>query len=153
VHVARTGDTLVGTETLPRLSFQFATGPAHVAAVTRLGFDLDRIHVDPAQLADPGPALRFPANPEIGWRQDTLIGDFRFVRELRGIENLRQTGKRHEAWAFAESTWWNDELVGTGETWMGRHGLVRHRAEMQGFVPSASSNPTPGTLRREIRAL
>lgn len=153
VQVARTGDTLVGETLVPRLLFQFDAGQAPIAAATRLGFNPSRIAFDTAQMPEPGPILPFPEFPEAGWRFDTTIGELRFVRALRGIETLKQAGARHECWAFAESTYWNDGLIAAGVSWMGARGLVRHDTEWTGFAPSGAAAGPVGVLRREIRAL
>ncbi len=152
VQVKHQGASVAGTDTIPLLAFHFAAGPSHAGAVTRNGFDPRRVAFDTSAIVDPGPALPFPEIPAPGWRHDTIIGELRFVRALRGAETLRQSGKDHRVWAFAESTWWNHELVATASTWMGLHGLVRHRSEWPQYGASVANDGATGTLVREIRA-
>ncbi len=147
----RTADTVIAGDTLLRVSLSPAahSAPAPVAALARLGFRPGRFLPDSAAIPDPGPDLPFPEIPVAGWRLDTLVGDIRFVRVLRGAETVKLSGKRHECWAFAESTWVGPSLLGSGSSWMGRTGLVRHRSEWAGLA--LSSGPS-GTLYREITA-
>jgi hypothetical protein len=132
------------------IGLPFLSGnPAPAAALARLGIRPGRTYFDSSAIPDPGPNLRFPETPVVGWRLDTTSGDLRFVRRLARVETINMAGKRQQCWAFAESTYWGGNLLGTGTTWMGRTGLVRHRSEWSGFVPSPS---TAGTLFREITA-
>ena len=146
------GDTLIDGSLLPSLSITALSyaGPAPAAVVTRLGLRPNQVALDTLAVPDPGPSLRFPVTPALGWRLDTLSGDLRFVRVLDDIETLNLLGKRQECWAFAESTFQSDgTLLGTGTTWMGPTGLVRHRSEWRDFSPTTAS---AGSLFREITA-
>jgi hypothetical protein len=159
LRLSHTGDTVV--DGLARPVFKLfrisgatpvpysANGPAPAAVLTRLGFRPDQVGFDGAGIPDPGPSLPFPATPVLGWRLDTAQGDLHFVRVLDRVETVKLSGKRHESWAFAESTFWGGELLGTGTTWMGRTGLVRHRSEWGAFLPSAAG---AGVVFREITA-
>lgn len=152
-EVSSLRDTLIGGETRPFFdlpSFS-ASNPAPAAALSRAGFRASRVHFDTVRVPDPGPSYRFPDTPAVGWRLDTIVGDLRFVRQLKGVETITQYGVRHQTWAFAESTWWQDEssvLLGTGTTWMGRTGLVRHQSLWPGFP----SHVGEGTLVRTVIA-
>ena len=147
----RGADTVIGGDTLVRIDFESITsdGPLAAGVITRLGFRPGKLRFDSLVVPDPGPDLPFPETPVIGWRLDTTLGDLRFVRELRGVETVRLTGTRYECWTFAESTWRAEDLLGTGTTWMGRTGLVRHRSEWPGL---ALSTGLTGSLFREITA-
>lgn len=146
-------DTLVSGSLRPffdvSASFTVAR-PAPASFLTRLGVRADRVHVDTTRVPDPGPAYRFPEDPGLGWRLDTIVNDLRFVRLLNRMETISQAGVRHETWAFAESTWWagTPVLLGTGTTWMGRTGLVRH----QSLWPGYASGTGVGTLVRTLSA-
>lgn len=151
LQATRGADSVTGNDTLAGIGIDPMTydGPAPTAVITRLGFRPGKVRVDSLMVPDPGPDLRFPEIPVIGWRLDTTIGDLRFVRALGGVETIRLSGKRYECWAFAESTWRAGALLGTGVTWMGRKGLVRHRSEWTGLALSAGPS---GTFFREITA-
>ena len=161
VTAVHAGDTTTGAGTVPRVRLEAASGnaglpfsadaPAPAAALSRLGLPPDRVAYDTLAIPDAGPAIGFPFNPIIGWRRDTVAGDLRFVRVLERVQTVKQGGARHECWAFAESTYVDDTgtLLGTGVTWMGRNGIVRHRSEWPAYVPSST---TPGILLREITA-
>jgi hypothetical protein len=148
----RTSYGYVGDSIRPRVDFyrQLSVGTAPVATLTRLGLHPDRMIFDTLDLPDPGPGLPFPVEPALGWRLDTTVGEMRFVRVLDRIETIKQGKIRYECWAFAESTYWAGETtpaIGTGVTWMGARGLVRHRSEWTDFhIPSTTS----GTLFRQI---
>ncbi len=150
LEATRGADTVVGGDTLLRVAFRVSgnDGPVPAAALARLGFRPARFLADTAAVPDPGPGLPFPENPAPGWRLDTVVGDLRFVRALRGVEIVKLSGWRHECWAFSESTWAGQKLLGAGSSWMGRWGLVRHRFEWEGFAAAGPS----GTLYREIIA-
>jgi hypothetical protein len=151
LKATRGADTVIGGDTLARIAFEPTKyeGPVAAAAVSRLGFRPGRVLTDTSAVPDPGPDLPFPETPVDGWRHDTAIGDLRFVRALRGTETVKLSGKQHQCWAFAESTWRAGTLLGTGSTWMGREGLVRHRSEWPGLALSAGLS---GALFREITA-
>ncbi len=151
---SRLGDTLIGGVIKTRLNLarRSSTGPAPVATLTRIGFQPGLVLFDSTLVSDPGPGLPFPAAPALGWRLDTTVGALRFVRVLDRVESLTQAGTRFECWAFAESTFWADNgatPIGTGTTWMGARGLVKHQSLWSGFTPSPAS---AGTLFREITA-
>jgi hypothetical protein len=158
------GDTIIGDSLRPRLTLlpTFGNGssnppfsansPAPSSVLTRLGFHPERVVFDQVGIPEAGPALPFPALPATGWRLDTTVGDIRFVRVLTRVQTIKQSGKRHETWAFAESTYVSGNsgvLLGSGTTWMGRNGLVRHRSTWLAFEPSTA---TAGFLYREIIA-
>lgn len=149
-----TRDTVLAGETRPffDLSASYtANSPAPASLLARSGFRPARVHFDTLRMPDPGPSYRFPDTPLVGWRLDTVVGDVRFVRRLKGVETIAQYGRRHETWAFAESTWWQGDapvLMGVGITWMGRTGLVKHESRWPGFPSSAGQ----GTLRRTLVA-
>ncbi len=156
-RIAYTGDTIVSGTLRPffDVSASFtATHPAPTSFLTRLGVRPDRVHVEAARVPDPGPTSPFPEVPVPGWRMDTTVNDLRFVRLLNRIEVITQSGVRHETWAFAESTWWAGEagtpavLLGTGTTWMGRTGLVRHQSLWADYASDAGT----GTLVRTLLA-
>jgi len=153
-EITWTRDTVMEGEPKPFFdvssSFTAAT-PAPTAFLTRLGLRADRVQVDPLLVPDPGPSYRFPETPVLGWRLDTTAHGLRFVRQLNRTETITQSGMRHQTWAFAESTWWAETpavLLGSGTTWMGRTGLVRHQSLWPGFVTTAGM----GTLVRTLVA-
>jgi hypothetical protein len=148
----RTSFGYVGDSIQPRVDFyrQLSLGVAPVAALTRLGLNAQRMIFDTLDVPEPGPGLRFPVEPALGWRLDTTVGEIRFVRVLTHIETIKQGKTQYQCWAFAESTYWAGETtaaIGTGMTWMGARGLARHRSEWTDFhMPSTTS----GTLFRQI---
>ena len=153
-QVTHAGHTVIAGESRPLLdvSTSFtAARPAPVSLLTRLGFRPTRVHVDPAHVPDPGPSYPFPETPALGWRFDTTVNDLRFVRHLQRVETIVQSGVRHQTWAFAESTWWAGTpavLLGTGTTWMGATGLVKHQSLWPGYAATVGA----GTLVRTLVA-
>ncbi len=153
-EITWTRDTVVAGELKPffDVSSSFSTAnPAPTAFLTRLGLRAERVHVDTLRVPDPGPSYRFPETPVLGWRLDTTVHGLRFVRLLNRVETITQSGMRHQTWAFAESTWWAGTpaiLLGTGTTWMGRTGLVKHQSLWPGHVATAGA----GTLVRTLVA-
>jgi hypothetical protein len=153
-ELRHTRDTLLAGETRPffDVSASFTVNaPAPGSLLARAGFRASRVHFDSLRMPDPGPSYRFPDTPSAGWRLDTTVGDVRFVRRLKGAETISQYGVRHETWAFAESTWWQGDapvLLGTGTSWMGRTGLVKHLSRWPGYVSAFGA----GTLRRSLMA-
>lgn len=164
IQAVRSGDTTVAGEAAVKLALTplfgntglttyTANAPAPAAVVTRLGFRPSRAVTNSQAVPDPGADLPFPAAPAIGWRLDTTVGHLRFVRVLERGQTIRQDGARHECWAFAESTYVAANaglpatLLGSGTTWMGATGLVRHRSVWTAFDPSTGG---AGTLYREI---
>jgi hypothetical protein len=153
-----TRDTVIGGE--PRPYFDVSASfndsqPAPAAFFARLGFSPASIAFDAGRVPDPGASLRFPVLPVKGWRLDTIIGETRFVRVLTGTAQLEAAGVRYETWAFAESTWWDDHLavpVGTGTTWIGRYGLVKHVSLWPAYVLAGPGGTQTGTLRRTVQA-
>jgi hypothetical protein len=148
-------DTLLGGSLRPffDVSASFAAAvPAPAGLFTRLGFNPQAIHFDTARVPDPGAALRFPVDPVIGWRLDTVVGDLRFVRVLTGTAVIEQSGLRYDTWAFAESTWWAESpaaRLSVGTTWIGRDGLVKHQTHVTNFTATGSAS---GTLQRTLIA-
>jgi len=164
LQAAHVGDTTINgapgiiLELKPLLGNNGANGydanaPAPAAVVARLGFRPGLAVTSGFGVPDPGPDLPFPAVPAIGWRHDTTVGSLRFVRVLERVQTIRQDGARHQCWTFAESTYVAADaglpatLLGSGTTWMGATGLVRHASTWPAFDPSSGGT---GTLYREI---
>ena len=141
------GDTLIGGLTKNRVAF--ATSPAPAAALTLLGLNATRISFDTVAIPDPGPGLRFPDSPYVGWSLDTTVGALRYKRALTAVQTVRAAGQNQRCWVFSDSTYWNGAGVSKGTYWMGATGLVKHRLEWKPYAPSTL---TGGTFWREVRA-
>ena len=141
------GDTVIGGET--RRQVVVETSPAPAAVLSRLGLDPARLFFDTVALPDPGPGLRFPDTPVIGWRLDTTIGELHHVRRLTGVKTIKAAGQYQECWVFADSTYLGATAVTTGSYYMGARGLVLLRQEWPNYAPASL---TGGTFWRETRA-
>lgn len=148
-------DSVIGGVSRPFYDVQASftrTNPAPAGLFARLGFVPAAANYDTVRVPDPGPALRFPATPTAGWRLDTIVEGLRFVRVLTGAATIDVAGLRYETWAFAESTWWNDnapELVSTANLYMGRDGLVKSVSNRMNYSLNGAA---PATLRRTLQA-
>ena len=147
LEFSRLGDTLIGGDVLTRVEAGAAPAPASVLSI--LGLRSTRLFFDTVNIPDPGPALRFPDTPKIGWSLDTNVGDLRHVRRFAGIHDVKAAGKLHECWVFKDSTYLGSAAVSTETYWMGARGLILHRQEWPSFGPALI---TGGTLWRETRA-
>jgi len=146
LRVLDRGDTLVTTGLYRRLDFQTADGtPLPVSVVTSLGFDPQRLLLD-SSVTDAGPSLPFPEFPQPGWRMETISGDLRFVRVLRGFDTLDRPEGFVETYVFAESTYWDNKAVASGLYWFGNRGLLRQTSQW----PDFGSENAPRILHREI---
>jgi hypothetical protein len=139
------GITLIGGNLLTRVELE--TAPA--AALALLGLNPTRLFFDTLAVPDPGPALRFPDTPHVGWSLDTTLGEMRHVRRFTKVENVEAAGKNQQCWVFADSTYLGGVPVSGSTYWMGATGLVRHRQEWKSYAPSGI---TGGMFWREIKA-
>ncbi len=147
LEISRLGDTVLGGATIPRV--EIGTSPAPAAALALLGLNPTRVFFDSINIPDPGPALRFPDTPHVGWSLDTTVGDLRHVRRLTGARDVKAAGQRHDCWVFQDSTYWGSTAVSTGTYWVGAKGVVLHRQEWAAYAPSGI---TGGVFWRETRA-
>jgi hypothetical protein len=147
LHIVLVGDTVIGGTSRRHVEWEFSPAPA--GALALLGLNPARLFFDTTILPDPGPALRFPDTPRVGWTLDTTVGDLRFVRKYAGVQTIKAAGRYHECWAFSESTYLSDTEVSTGTYWLGASGLVLHRQEWKAYAPSGTLG---GTFWRETLA-
>jgi len=146
LRVLDRGDTLLSTGLRRHLEFQTADGsPLPVSVVTILGFDPLRLSPDPT-VADAGPSLPFPEFPQPGWRSENISGDLRFVREFRGMDTLDRLEGLVETYVFAESTYWDNKSMATGQYWFGKRGLLRQTSQW----PDFGSENAPLILHRDV---
>jgi hypothetical protein len=150
LHVEDRGDTVAG-RTLRQLVFSTADRSALPAsAASALGFEVSRLYLDSVAIPDPGPDLPFPERPEIGWSVSRQIGALRFERTLSGVDTLSAGRGLVEAWVFAETARWDDQIVATARYWLGNRGLLRMRSEWPGGPENSGSGSD--RLWREIEA-
>ena len=88
--------------------------------------------------------------PEIGWRDTLTSGDFRFVRELTGLDTISWHGSRVENWAFSDTVYWNGTAVSTAVYSMSRYGLLQLYVQRAGF--NAHGDTATGLLWLQVTA-
>ncbi len=147
----KTKDTVLNGASFLKATFSATDGNALPGfVVTHLGFNPSKLLLDSAVIPDPGPALGFPVTPVAGWRSEQTNGDLRFVRTLTGFDTLSRPEGSVEAWAFAESTYWDGTAIATAKYSVGRNGLLRLYAQRLNFTPGNSN--TASILWSEVTA-
>jgi predicted small secreted protein len=147
LEITALGDTTIDGILKRRLSIAGGTAPA--AALSQLGLNPAHWLFDTVALPDPGPGLRFPDSPKVGWSLDTTVGALRHVRRLTQVETVRAATRNIQCWVFSDSVYWGAKPVALETYWLGANGLVKHRREWKDHVPSGTPS---GTLWRELRA-
>ena len=142
------GDTVVGAATLKRVAFTGSPAPA--SALALLGLNAARLYFDTVNLPDPGPGLRYPDSPYVGWSLDTTVGELRHERVLTKVENVSAAGLVQRCWVFTDKVSWSDQMISTSKIWIGARGVVKQRAEWTSFSPALFMG---GTFWRELKAL